>query len=77
MNDTERKAAEAERLAGEITPYCLQVENDAYEALLNETDPERVMEHKHFINASRKFRDALRTAIVLGKQSARKAPAVA
>lgn len=77
MNDTERKGAEAELLMAQIAPYCDRVERDAYEALLRETDPEKVMERKHFINASREFRAALQTAITLGKQAARKAPAVA
>lgn len=77
MNDIERKATEAERILAEIAPYCDQVEKDAYEAMLLETDEIKIIEGQRFILASRKFRAALQTAITLGKQSARKAPAVA
>lgn len=77
MTDAERKASEAERLLQEIAPYCEQVERDAYEALLIETDETKILEGRRLIVASRKFQDALRTAITLGKQASRKAPAVA
>lgn len=77
MTDAERKATEAERILAEIAPYCEQVEKEAYEALLLDTDEAKILEGRRLILASRKFQDALRTAITLGKQSARKAPAVA
>lgn len=77
MTDTERKASEAERLLSELAPYCEQVEQEAYEALLRETEDAKILEGRRFILASRKFQDALRSAITLGKQSTRKAPAVA
>lgn len=77
MTEAERKASEAERLLAEIAPYCEQVERDAYEALLSETDEAKILEGRRLIVASRKFQDVLRTAITLGKQSARKAPSVA
>lgn len=77
MTDAERKAAEAERLLAEIAPYCEQVEKGAYEALLLETDEAKILEGRRLILASRKFKDALRTAIRLGKQASKKAPAVA
>jgi hypothetical protein len=77
MNDIERKAAEAERILAEIAPYCEQVEKDAYEALLLETDHDKIIEGQRFILASRKFKAALATAVTLGKQAAKKAPAVA
>jgi hypothetical protein len=77
MTDTERKATEAERILAEITPYCEQVERDAYEALLLETDHDKIIEGQRFILASRKFKAALATAVTLGKQAAKKAPAVA
>jgi hypothetical protein len=77
MTDTERKAAEAERLMAEIAPYLDAVEKQSFEALLVETEAEKILEHRHFINASRKFRAELKTAIVLGSQAARKAPTVA
>lgn len=71
MTDAERKAADAERLMGEIGPYCDAVEKDAYEALLLESDPAKILEGRQFILASRKFRAALQTAVTLGKQSAK------
>jgi hypothetical protein len=77
MTEAERKASEAERLLADIAPYCEQVEKDAYEALLRETDHDKIIEGQRFILASRKFRAALATAVTLGKQAARKAPAVA
>lgn len=77
MTDAERKASEAERLLAEIAPYCEQVEQEAYEALLRETDHDKIIEGQRFILASRKFRAAFETAVTLGKQAARKAPAVA
>lgn len=77
MTDAERKATEAERLLAEIAPYCEQVEKEAYEALLRETDEARILEGRRLIVASRKFQDALRAAVTMGQQSARKAPAVA
>lgn len=77
MTDAERKASEAERLLAEVGPYCEQVEKDAYEALLLETDQDKILEGRRLILASRKFQDVLKTAITLGKQSARKAPSVA
>lgn len=61
----------------EIGPYCDQVEKDAYEALLAETDQAKILEGRLFILASRKFRATLQTAVTLGKQAARKAPTVA
>jgi hypothetical protein len=77
MTDAERKASEADRIMAEIAPYCEQVERDAYEALLLETDEAKILEGRRLILASRKFQAALRTAITLGAQAARKAPAVA
>jgi hypothetical protein len=77
MTDAERKASEAERIMAEIAPYCEQVERDAYEALLVETDEAKILEGRRLILASRKLQDALKTAITLGKQSARKTPSVA
>lgn len=77
MTEAERKATEAERLLSEIAPYCEAVEREAYEALLLEKDPAAILEGQKFINASRRFRDALKSAVTLGKSSARQAPAVA
>jgi hypothetical protein len=77
MTEAERKATEAERLLQDIAPYCEQVEREAYEALLLETDHDKIIEGQRFILASRKFQNVLKTAITLGKQSARKAPSVA
>lgn len=77
MTDAERKAAEAERLLADIAPYCEQVEKDAYEALLVEADPAKVLEGRQFIVASRKFQAALETAVTLGKHAQKKRPSVA
>lgn len=77
MTDAERKAAEAERLLAEIAPYCDQVEKEAFEALILETDNDKILEGRRLIVASRRLRDVLKAAITLGKQSTRKAPAVA
>lgn len=77
MTDLERKAADAERLMADIAPYLDKVERDSFEALLVETEAEKILEHRHFINASRRFRAELKTAIVLGSQAQRKAPTVA
>jgi hypothetical protein len=77
MTDAERKKTEAERLLAEIAPYCEQVERDAYERLLLETDPDKVMEHQRFINATRGLKDALKSAITLGKQAAKQRVSVA
>lgn len=77
MNEVTRRAEEAERLLAEIAPYCEQVEKGAYEALLLETEEAKILEGRRMIIASRRFKDALRSAIIAGKQAAKKAPAVA
>lgn len=77
MTDAERKASEAERLLAEIAPYCEQVEKEAYEALLLETDHGKIIEGQRFILASRRFKAAFETAVTLGKQAAKPKKVVA
>ena len=77
MTEAERRATEAERIMAEIAPYCAQVEAEAYEAMLIEKDPAAILEAQKFIQASRRFQQALKSAVTLGKSSARVAPAVA
>jgi hypothetical protein len=77
MTDAERKAEEAKRLLDETKPYFEQIEREEYEALLVEADPLKVQDRRLQILAIRRLRSALQTAITVGTQSARKAPAVA
>jgi hypothetical protein len=77
MTDEERKAEQAESLLKNLAPYMDSVEGDVYQDLLASKDANTVLELRLQILALHLIRGKLRTTVMLGKQSARKAPAVA
>lgn len=77
MTEAERKGTEAERIMGEIAPYCDAVEQSLYRDMLAASDDAVILETRRQILALHMLKANLQTAITLGKQAAKPRVSVA